>query len=243
MKRVFSFTKRNVKELLRDPLSFIFALILPLFLLFIFQQFKIPNEAYLLTNFTPGIIVFGFSFLTMFTAMLVSKDRSSSLLLRLSASPMTPTEYVLGYFLSSIPLAVIQVILFYLLAIPLGLSFSVGILYSIIASLFVSLLYIALGILIGSFASDKASSGISSVVVQLVAFTSGMYFSSDMLGKTFNFICDVLPFKASVEIIKGLLNLNLENMLLYSVIFLAYLIVITVVSVVIFNRSLKGDKK
>ena len=243
MKRVFSFTKRNIKELLRDPLSFIFALILPLFLLFIFQQFKIPNDAYLLTNFTPGIIVFGFSFLTMFTAMLVSKDRCSSLLLRLSASPMTPTEYVLGYFLSCIPLAIIQVILFFLLAIPLGLNFSIGVIFSIIVSLFICLLYVALGILIGSFASDKASSGISSVVVQLVAFTSGMYFSSDMLGKTFNFICDVLPFKASVEIIKGLLNLNLENMLLYSVIFLAYLIVITVVSVVIFNRSLKGDKK
>ncbi len=217
MKRILSFTNRNIKELLRDPLSFIFALILPLFLLFIFQQFNIPNEAYILTNFTPGIIIFGFSFLTMFSAMLVSKDRSSSLLLRLCASPMSPFEYVLGYFFSCTPLCAIQTVLFYALAIPLGLNFSVNILLSILVAIIVSILYIALGVLIGSFASDKASSGISSVVVQLVAFTSGMYFSSDMLGKTFNFICDILPFKASVNIIAvNLINFLASNSTLFN---------------------------
>ncbi len=243
MKRVFAFTNRNIKELIRDPLSFVFALLLPLFLLFIFQQFKIPNEAYKLTNFTPGIIIFGFSFLTMFTAMLVAKDRSSSLLLRLSASPMTSKEYVLGYFLSCIPLSIIQMVLFYLLAIPLGLSFSVSIIFSILIGIFISLLYIALGVLIGSFTSDKASSGISSVVVQLVAFTSGMYFPSDMIGKTFNFICNALPFKASVDIIKGILLNNYENMLDSVITFLIYLIAITTIAVLIFKHSLKSDKK
>ena len=243
MKRVFSFTNRNLKELVRDPLSFVFALILPLFLLFIFQQFDIPNEAYNLTNFTPGIIVFGFSFLTMFSAILVAKDRSSSLLLRLSASPIKPSEYVLGYFLSCMPLAVIQTVLFYMLAIPLGLNFTFSILLSILVAIFVSILYIALGILIGSFSSDKASSGISSVVVQLVAFTSGMYFPSDMIGKTFNFICNALPFKASVDIIKGILLSNYKDVLLPIIIFIAYLIIVVVIAVFVFNKSLKSDKK
>lgn len=40
--RTLNFAKRNFKEIIRDPLSIIFAIILPLFLLFIFQQFKIP---------------------------------------------------------------------------------------------------------------------------------------------------------------------------------------------------------
>ena len=96
--RILNFAKRNYKEIIRDPLSLIFAIILPLFLLFIFQQFDIPNASYELENFTPGIIVFGFSFITLFTAMLISKDRTTSLLIRLGISPMKPMEYILGYF-------------------------------------------------------------------------------------------------------------------------------------------------
>ena len=93
--RTLNFAKRNFKEIIRDPLSLIFAVILPLFLLFIFQQFDIPSESYKLENFTPGIIVFGFSFITLFTAMLISKDRTTSLLIRLGISPMKSVDYIL----------------------------------------------------------------------------------------------------------------------------------------------------
>ena len=97
--RIINFAKRNFKEIARDPLSLIFAIILPLFLLFVFQQFNIPNESYKLENFTPGMVVFGFSFITLFTAMLISKDRTTSLLIRLGVSPMKSREYILGYML------------------------------------------------------------------------------------------------------------------------------------------------
>ena len=67
--RTIIFAKRNFKEIVRDPVSIIFAVILPLFLLYIFQQFKIPNEIYNIENFTPGIIIFSLAFITMFTAI------------------------------------------------------------------------------------------------------------------------------------------------------------------------------
>ena len=35
--RTINFAKRNFKEIIRDPLSIVFAILLPLFLLFIFQ--------------------------------------------------------------------------------------------------------------------------------------------------------------------------------------------------------------
>lgn len=169
--RIINFAKRNFKEIIRDPLSIIFAILLPLFLLFIFQQFNIPSENYKLENFTPGIIIFGFSFLTLFTAMLVAKDRSTSLLIRLGTSPMKPVEYILGYIISIIPIIIIQNILFFILAIILGLSFSINIILAILVSIIVAILFIAIGILIGSTFTEKASSGISSIVVQLVCFT------------------------------------------------------------------------
>ena len=242
--RIINFAKRNFKEIIRDPLSIIFAILLPLFLLFIFQQFNIPSENYKLENFTPGIIIFGFSFLTLFTAMLVAKDRSTSLLIRLGTSPMKPVEYILGYIISIIPIIIIQNVLFFILAIILGLSFSINIILAILVSIVIAILFIAIGILIGSTFTEKASSGISSIVVQLVCFTGEMYFPKEMLGNAFAKICNILPFESCVTIIKGIMNNNIQIISLRNIIvFLTYTIAILAISIIVFKRKMISDNK
>lgn len=242
--RTLNFAKRNFKEIIRDPLSIIFSVLLPLFLLFIFKQINIPNESYELHNFTPGIVVFGFSFITLFTAMLVSKDRTSSLLIRLGISPMKPKEYILGYMLSIIPLILIQNVLFFILAIALGLSFSINIIWAILISIVVAILFIAIGIILGSLFSEKASSGISSIVVQLVCFTSGMYFPRELLGDVFSRICEYLPFESCVTIIKGVMNANLESITIRNIIvFSIYTILALIISILIFKEKMISDNK
>ena len=242
--RTLNFAKRNFKEIIRDPLSIIFSVLLPLFLLFIFKQINIPNESYELHNFTPGIVVFGFSFITLFTAMLVSKDRTSSLLIRLGISPMKPIEYILGYMLSIIPLTRIQNVLFFILAIALGLSFSINIIWAILISIVVAILFIAIGIILGSLFSEKASSGISSIVVQLVCFTSGMYFPRELLGDVFSRICEYLPFESCVTIIKGVMNANLESITIRNIIvFSIYTILALIISILIFKEKMISDNK
>ena len=242
--RTLNFAKRNFKEIIRDPLSIIFAIILPLFLLFIFQQFNIPSENYKLENFTPGIIVFGFSFITLFAAMLVSKDRTTSLLVRLGISPMKSIDYILGYMLAILPIIIIQNVLFFILAIILGLSFSINIILAILISIVISILFIAIGIIIGSLVSEKASSGISSIIVQLVSFTSGMYFPREILGSVFEKICEYLPFESCVTIIKGIMNNHLEIITIRNVIvFTLYTIILLFISVIIFKRKMISDNK
>jgi len=242
--RMLNFAKRNFKELIRDPLSLIFEIMLPIFLLFIFQQINIPGESYKIENFTPGIIVFGFSFITLFTATLVSKDRSSSLLTRLGTSPMKSSDYILGYIVSLIPIIIIQDILFFIVAITLGLSFSINVIYSIFISLIVSILFISLGILIGSLVSEKATGGISSLVVQLVCFTSGMYFSKDLIGNAFVKICEILPFESCLNIVKGVLNNSLDIISIRNlIVFLLYTIVVLVLSIVTFKKKMFSDNK
>ena len=242
--RTLNFAKRNFKEIIRDPLSIIFSVLLPLFLLFIFKQINIPNESYELHNFTPGIVVFGFSFITLFTAMLVSKDRTSSLLIRLGISPMKPIGYILGYMLSIIPLILIQNVLFFILAIALGLSFSINIIWAILISIVVAILFIAIGIILGSLFSEKASSGISSIVVQLVCFTSGMYFPRELLGDVFSRICEYLPFESCVTIIKGVMNANLESITIRNIIvFSIYTILALIISILIFKAKMISDNK
>lgn len=242
MNRIINFSNRNIKEILRDPLSIIFASILPLFLLFIFNQFNIPNDAYKLENFTPGIILFSFSFITMFTASLISKDRTTSLLIRLGISPMKPHEYILGYILSLIPLIILQDILTVIVALILGLKYSSGIILMILISLVISILFISLGILIGSIASDKSSTGVSSIIVQLVCFTSGMYFDINMVGKTFKIICNILPFNSSLNILKNFMNNTISLITVHDIIiFSIYTIIIIILSCILFNKKTKGE--
>ena len=241
--RILNFAKRNFKEIVRDPLSLIFAIILPLFLLFIFQQINIPSESYNIENFTPGIVIFGFSFITLFTATLVAKDRSTSLLIRLGISPMKSVDYILGYMLSIIPMILIQNILFFALALILKLPFTPYILLAILISVFISIIFISLGLIIGSLVSEKASSGISSIVVQLVAFTSGMYFPLELLGNGFATVCKVLPFESCVTILKAFVNANFTLIEPRNIIvLLVYTILILVASILIFKKKMLSTK-
>ena len=242
--RMLNFAKRNFKELIRDPLSLIFEIALPIFLLFIFQQFNIPDDIYKIENFTPGIIIFGLAFITLFTGALVSKDRSSSLLIRLGTSPMKSSDYILGYILSLVPIILIQDILFFLVAMLLGLSFSINIIYAILVSMVVSILFITFGILIGSLVSEKASGGVGSIIVQLVVFTSGMYFSKDLVGKFFSRVCEVLPFESCLNLIKGALNSGLNIITTRNIIvFLIYTVITVLLTIYIFKKKMVSDNK
>ena len=242
--RMINFAKRNFKELIRDPLSLVFEIVLPIFLLFIFQQINLPDETYKIENFTPGIIIFGFSFITLFVSTLIAKDRSTSLLIRLGVSPMKPSDYILGYILSIIPIIIIQNILFFIVAMFLGLSFSINIVYTILISIVVSTLFIGLGILIGSLVSEKATGGLGSLVVQLVCFTSGMYFSSEIVGKTFAFISKLLPFESCLNIIKGILNSNFDLISKRNIIeFSLYTIIVLIVAIIAFKKKMVSDNK
>ncbi len=241
--RTLNFAGRNFKEIVRDPLSIIFAVLLPLFLLIVFQQFKIPSEVYSIENFTPGIIIFSFSFITLFTATLVAKDRSTSLITRLCASPMKTRDYIIGYLLSVLPVILFQIILFFIVAIILGLSFSFGVVLSVIVSIPISFLFILLGILLGCITTEKSASGVSSIVVQLVAFTSGMYFSSEMMGEGFALLCKLLPFSHCLNVVKGALNHSLSGLHSSVAVLILWTIAVAFGASLLFRKRLRSDNK
>ena len=242
--RMVNFAKRNFKELVRDPISLIFEIALPIFLLFIFQQFNIPGENYRLNHFTPGTIVFGFSFISLFTGVLVSKDRSSSLLIRLGVSPMKPFDYVAGYLLSILPIVLIQNVLFFITAILLGLKFSVYILLTIMVSLVVSTFFTLFGILVGTLVSEKASGGVGSIIVQLVCFTSGMYFPKEQVGKVFKVICEILPFEGILNIVKATLNNDISMVSIWNILsFFIYTSILFLITMLVFKKNMVSDNK
>src|SRR5690606_31392564 len=128
----------------------------------------------------------------------------------LGTSPMKSSDYIIGYIVSLIPIIIIQDVLFFIVAILLGLNFSINIIFTILISIVVSIFFIALGILIGSLVSERGTGGLGSIIVQLVCFTSGMYFPKDKVGDFFAILCEILPFESCLNIVKGVLNNNYD---------------------------------
>ena len=147
--KMLTFAKRCTKEILRDPLNLAFGLGFPLVLLLLLSamQANIPVPLFQIGHLTPGITVFGLSFMTLFSATLVSKDRESAFLQRLYTTPLTAVDFILGYMLPMIPIALGQTVICYLVAIPLGLTVSIHILYAILGIIPMAVFNIALGLL------------------------------------------------------------------------------------------------
>ena len=92
--KMLLFARRNGQEILRDPLNLAFGLVFPLALLGLFCaiQANIPVPIFALPSLTPGILVFGFSFFSLFSALLVARERTSAFFLRLYTTPLRPRD-------------------------------------------------------------------------------------------------------------------------------------------------------
>lgn len=240
--RMKPFAVRNSKELLRDPLTLCFGLGFPLVLLLLLSaiQANIPVPLFEISHLTPGIAVFGLSFVTLFSSFVIAKDRGSSLLRRLYTTPMTPTDFILGYTLPILPIALAQAAVCYLAAIPLGLSVTMNLLWSILFILPPALLYIGLGLLFGSILTEKQVGGIcGALLTNVSAWLSGIWFDLELVGGVFRDIAYALPFVHAVEMQRAVLLGNLSDALPHLWWVLGYAIVILIAAVLLFLRQMK----
>lgn len=240
--RMLTFANRNAKEILRDPLNLCFGLGFPLALILLLSaiQANVPVPLFEIAHLAPGIAVFGLSFMTLFSATLVAKDRGSSLLQRLYTTPLSPLDFILGYTLPIIPIAVAQSVICYAVAVALRLPISLNILAAVIFMIPISLLYIALGLLFGSILTDKQVGGICGAgLTNLSAWLSGTWFDLSLVGESFQKIAYALPFVHAVEIERALLDGNFSGIFPHFWWVLGYTAVALTAAVLLFLRQMK----
>lgn len=194
-------TTRNRKEILRDPVSILLGIGMPVGLLVMFSLIgkQVPNPSFQIQNFAPGMIVFAFTFVTMFIATLIASDRQSALLLRLFASPLTPGQYVWGYAVSLFPLALLQGIAGFTVAALLGLSVNTNLLIAIAVLLPTILMSIFLGLIFGSLLAVRPLQGFSGLYVTVAALLSGAWMPLEIMGSALKGVAEVLPFSHAVS--------------------------------------------
>lgn len=240
--RMLSYSLRTAKEILRDPLNLGFGLGFPLVLLFLLSaiQANIPVSLFELEMLTPGLTVFGLAFMTLFSAALIAKDRSSSLLQRLYTTPLRPADYILGYMLPVLPISAAQCVLCYLAAACLGLKLTVNVLWAVLLLIPAEIFFIALGLLCGSVLTDKQVGGIcGALLTNLTAWLSGVWFDLDLVGGAFKAIAYALPFVHAVEMERAVLAGNFGAVWPHLLWVLAYGAVALAAAVLLFLRQMR----
>ena len=240
--RMLTFARRNARELLRDPVNLGFGLGFPLVLLWLLSslQANIPVSLFEIDTLTPGITVFGLSFLTLFSATLISRDRESALFQRLCTTPLTGLDFILGYMLPLLPMAVGQTAICYLFAVPLGLTVSTNIICAVVGTIPMAVFYISLGLLCGSLFGVKQVGGIcGALLTNLSAWLSGVWFDLSLAGGAFERAANLLPFLHGAETEKALFSGNYEAAAAHLLPVILYSIFMTAAAVLCFLRQMK----
>ncbi|BBF44838.1 ABC transporter, permease protein [Lachnospiraceae bacterium KM106-2] len=240
--RLRSFSLRTTKEILRDPINLCFGLGFPLVLIGLLTaiQSNIPVPMFELPHLTPGITIFGLSFMTLFSAVLISKDRESALLQRLYTTPLTATDFILGYALPLLPMAIVQSIICYIAAFFLGLKINITTLYAVLFIIPIALFYISLGLICGSVFNSKQVGGIcGALLTNLSAWLSGIWFDVDLVGGTFKKIANGLPYIHAVELERAVFNGNYSDIFPHLWWVLGYMIAAMIGAVLLFLRQMK----
>ncbi len=246
LSRIIILTNRDFKEILRDPLSLIFTIGMPLFMEILFYLlFHKLTPQFEMKYLAPGIVVFAQSFIALFVGLLIAIDRSTSFLTRLYVSKAKSYEFIFAYTLSMIPIIFVQSILFFIVGGIMDSSiFSINMVFAILISLVTSLLFIALGILLGSLCNEKAIGGISSIVIAGQSVLSGMWFPIDGLSDGMITFMNVLPFRNATMLVQNAMNgINdaFKDFILPLIIVLSYTLVFFVVAIEIFKRKMKSN--
>ena len=163
-------------------------------------------------------------------------------MLRLFTSPLTAKNFILGYTIPLLPMALAQIAVCFIVALFLGLAPTWSIMITILVLLPAALVFIALGLLCGSIFNDKQVGAVcGALLTNLSAWLSGTWFDVNLVGGAFKSIANVLPFIHAVNVGRAALAGD------YAAVFpelwwvIAYALGLTVLAIVVFTRKMNSD--
>lgn len=248
--KVWAFALRTVKEIVRDPLSYIFALGFPVVMLIIMTivNESIPPETgmdiFMMKNLAPGVVIFGYTFVMLFTTILVSKDRCSAFAQRMQAAPVTGGQFLAGYMVPIIALGVLQCVITYAAAIVIGLlsgeSLSIaGLGLSMVVLIPALIMFTALGVLFGCIFSEKAAPGVSSVLISAGCILGGVWMDIKAVGGVLYDVARWLPFMPAVELARGAVNGSNQDAVGYLIITVLYAAAAVILAATVFGKNMR----
>lgn len=248
MRRILLFAGRNIKEILRDPVNLFFALGFPVVFLLLLSAInanapaQADNPAFHIGSATPGIVAFAPVFTALFSGMLLAKDRTSSFLMRLFTSPITPAEFLAGYTLPMVIVAAAQGLITFLAAAWIGFPLTANVLPAVFAVVPTALLFTAIGLLCGSVMSDRAVGGVCGALLTIVSgWFAGIWFPLDLIGGGFQAVAEILPFYHAAQAVAAAVAGDYGKGCAHGLVVMGYVVVVFAAAVFVFKREVEGD--
>lgn len=268
MNKALLFAKRNLLEMVRDPLLYVFCLGFPVLMVVLFQVIIIYTDGstpiFEIKGLIPGIMMFSFTFLMLMAALHISKDRTSSFLKRLFTSPLKSHHFIIGYFIPFFVLGISQAIFCIVLGYICGAinqtyfcSFGSALLL-VLVMLPIIIIDIMIGMVFGTILNDKSAPAVSSIFISASGVLGGAWMPIDVMG-SFETACVYLPFYPSVylgRIITGATHTpqgeaEILNPILYTfdkqavislVVIGIYLVLALVLPIALFKKKMSSDR-
>ena len=240
--QLLTFSSRTAKEILRDPVNLGFGLGFPVVLILLLSaiQANVPVSLFEIEKLAPGMTIFGLSFMTLFSATLIAKDRESALLQRLYTTPLTAADFILGYTLPILPVALAQAAVCFITAFILGMDITINVLWAVLILIPASVFFIALGLLCGSVFNVKQVGGMcGALLTNLTAWLSGIWFDLDLVGGAFKKAAELLPFCHAVRVEQAVCEGNIRDIRSDLAWVIAYAAAAAVFAVALFLRQMK----
>ena len=252
--RTLSFANRNLIEMSRDSLSYIFCVAFPIVMLVIMSvvNSSIPKESgmtlFRIDNLAGGIAIFGQTFVMLFSALNVTKDRSGSFLVRLFASPMKSRNFTGGYFLPLIVVAFAQVVIAFaasfIVSLVTGTELSVlGLLAGAVAVIPSAVMFIAIGMIFGTIFNEKAAPGMCSIIISLGAIVGGIWFDVEGVGGFMEKLSRCLPLLYSTKVARAAIKMDFgfDTFLMPLIVVTGSAAVLTALACFFFGRKMRAD--
>ena len=245
--RTHVFVKRCMREVLRDPITLFFGAAFPVILLVLLSvmNLNIPAEAgvqtFAIELLLPGVVVFGFSFLSLFGGMLLAGDRETAFLTRLFASPLRARDFIAGYSLPLFPVGLAQAVICVCIGFFFGLTPTLHILTMLLFLVPSMLLFVGIGAMVGSLLNFRQVGSIcGALLTNVSAWLSGTWFSLDLLGEGFKSFAYCLPFANAVDAARAALAGDPAQALSHIWIVCLYALVACVGAILLFRKRMKA---
>ena len=254
MNRTINFAKRNILEMSRDVLSYIFCIAFPIVMLVIMSvvNSSIPKEAgmtlFRIDNLAGGIAIFGLTFVMLFTSISVAKDRTGSFLIRMFASPMKSGDFTMGYILPMLVVALVQELISFAASMVIAriTDYSLspaGLLVSMIILFPAALMFAAIGMIVGTLFNEKAAPGICSIFISLGSFVGGIWFDVDGVGGVMRKISRCTPFYYATKAVRASIDMDFskESFVIPITVVTISAVILTALSSFVFRRRMRAD--
>jgi ABC-2 type transport system permease protein len=230
---------RNFIEIWRDPLSLSLTVALPVGMLLVLQLLGDVDDFFTVTSVAPGAILFGFVMLMFSEALSLSRDRESALFSRLLTAPLRPGEFVSGYSVPYLPVAIIQALALFGVAWVLGLESNGSLWLVALILLIMAVMYIGWGMILGVTFSTKTVTFPYMAILLLTIF-GGAWMDINAIGGVFKTVGDWFPFAHALDAMRGVLidGVGFASITtdLYWV--FGYTVVTTLLAVAVFRRRM-----